>query len=174
MAIVINMILVGLWHGANWTYIVFGLSHGLLFVPLIFSGSFLKKEKLKTNKYGLPTITDFSKMVGTFLLVTLSLIIFRADNIDQAYSFFIILFSKSLISFPTIPSGMSLGFLKILLIVVFILLLFIFEWFQRNKEYALDLSYVKKKWFRWLIYLTVFCIIYKMYSGSSDFIYIQF
>ena len=174
MAIIVNMALVGLWHGANWTYLAFGLFQGLLFIPLILSGSFLKNKKLKTNKYRLPTIADFFKMVRTFLLVTLSCIFIRAENIDQAYSFFIILFSKSLISFPTIPSGMSLGALKILLIGVFILILFIFEWFQRNKEYALDLSYVKKKWLRWLLYLTVFCIIYKMYSGSSDFIYTQF
>ena len=43
LAIIINMMVVGLWHGANWKYILFGLYHGLLFVPLILSGAFMKK-----------------------------------------------------------------------------------------------------------------------------------
>ena len=46
-AIIINMVVVGIWHGPNWTFAVFGLYHGLLFVPLILSGSFFKKKKQK-------------------------------------------------------------------------------------------------------------------------------
>src|SRR5690554_5687216 len=50
-AVIINMIIIGIWHGANWTFAVFGLYHGLLFVPLILSGSFGKRKKLKANNY---------------------------------------------------------------------------------------------------------------------------
>jgi D-alanyl-lipoteichoic acid acyltransferase DltB (MBOAT superfamily) len=168
LAIIINLVLVGIWHGANWTFAVFGLYHGLLFIPLILSGSFFKKKKLKTNKYGLPTIIDSSKMVVTFLLVTLGLIIFRADNISQAWEYISGIFAVTIISIP-----FGLGLAKIPLL--FSLLFFAIEWLYRNSEYPLAKFGIG--WNRPLRYAMYYAIIIAIviYGGTKQqFIYFQF
>ena len=83
LAIMINMVFVGLWHGANWTFFVFGVYHGLLFVPLMLSGQFFKKSKIKLNSHGLPTMPFVAKMAGTYLLVTIGQLIFRSPSISE-------------------------------------------------------------------------------------------
>lgn len=84
-AILITFVLIGLWHGANWTFVLFGLYHGLLYVPLMLSGAFFKKNKIKTTKIGLPAFSSVLKMVSTFLLVAIGLIIFRSETIGEAF-----------------------------------------------------------------------------------------
>ena len=102
-AIVINLVLVGLWHGANWTFALFGFYHGLLFIPLILSGSFLKKYKQKKGKWGIPTFRSVSKMAGTFMLVALGLIIFRAATVEDAF----IIFQKIVCDHGSLYMGME-------------------------------------------------------------------
>ena len=174
LAILINMLVVGLWHGANWTFVFFGLYHGLLFIPLILIGSFYNKKKLETNKFGLPNISDFASMGVTFMLITFSLIFFRAINIEEAFSFIHSMTSLSLFDFPVIPNGMGLGFSKLLFIFSMIPVLIIVEWLQRSREYALSISFIKIKAVRWAMYLSISYAIIMLYSGSSEFIYFQF
>lgn len=97
------MVLVGLWHGANWTFALFGFYHGLLFIPLILSGSFLKKYKQKKGKWGIPTFRSVSKMAGTFMLVALGLIIFRAATVEDAF----IIFQKIVCDHGSLYMGME-------------------------------------------------------------------
>jgi len=84
LAIIITFVLIGLWHGADWTFALFGLYHGLLYVPLMLSGAFFKKNKIKKTKNGLPPFKSVMKMTGTFLLVALGLILFRSAGIREA------------------------------------------------------------------------------------------
>lgn len=170
LAIIINMVAVGLWHGANWTFAVFGLYNGLLFIPLILSGSFFKKKKLKTNKFDLPSFLDFNKMIGTFLLVSLGLIVFRAHNIGQAWSYMEGFFNLS--DYYTDTAG--LGALKH--IITLAIIMFIIEWLERAKEFPMQNIQSKyNKIFRWLIYsVIIFLIGMFMHSEETPFIYFQF
>jgi len=84
LAIIITFVLIGLWHGSAWTFAVFGLYHGLLYIPLMLSGAFFKKSKIKKNGMGLPTLSVVLKMVGTYFLVAFGLIIFRSASIAEA------------------------------------------------------------------------------------------
>ena len=84
LAILLNMLFVGLWHGANWTFFVFGLYHGLLFVPLMLSGQFFRKQKVGTGRSGLPTLPFVGKMVLTYLLVAVGQLVFRSPSMGQA------------------------------------------------------------------------------------------
>jgi len=172
LAIVINMVVVGMWHGANWTFAIFGLYNGLLFIPLILSGSFFKKKKLKTNKYGLPTITDFSKMVGTFLLVTIGLIIFRAENISQFWQYIGGLFDSSLFLFGSFgKSSISSAILPIF----FTLGLFTLEWIYKDSEYPLARLGAKwKRPIRYAMYYTFIIVILWLGGKGQQFIYFQF
>ena len=83
-AIIITFVLIGLWHGAAWTFALFGLYHGLLYIPLMLSGAFFKKNKIKKTKSGLPTFVNALKMIRTFLFVAFGLILFRSTSIEEA------------------------------------------------------------------------------------------
>ena len=166
LAIVINFILVGMWHGDNWTYALFGLYHGLLFIPLILSGAFFKKAKLKTGWLGLPCLKDCGRILLTFLLVTFGLIIFRADTISSAFAYIGNIFSGSILSISLENRHFQC--------FAFILVAMVLEWAQRKKEYALDLEGVKSVALRFAIYLAVILVTLIFSTDSSEFIYAQF
>lgn len=168
LAIVINLLVVGMWHGANWTFFVFGLFHGLLFIPSISKGSFFKKKKLKPNKWGLPTPKDFGKMVGVFLLIAASLILFRAPDIQTAADFVKGMFSPSLLSLPY-------GAMELMGALFFMAVFFAVEWKLRKKEHPF--VGLQDKWNtagRWALYLGLVVLIILYSGGEQEFIYQQF
>ncbi len=170
MAIIINFVLIGFWHGASWSFGLFGLYHGLLYLPLIFSGSFGRKKKLKPNSHGLPKFSDFSKMVITFLLVAFGLILFRADTVKDAVVYLGHLFNTSLLSAPAYPIGIST--------MAIIFVLFVLEWYQRDKEFPLQMKpmfLANKKWLPYVLDFVIIAVIvfYGNFEGSQ-FIYFQF
>ena len=170
LAITINMIIVGIWHGPKWTFVLFGLYNGLLYIPLILSGSFFKKKKLKTNKYDLPKVGDLLKIGGTFTILSLGFVIFKAEDLSQAYKFYQGIFD---LSFDEIPKVYARATVPIILSV----LLFVTEWFARDTEFPL--SSLEKKinqpLIRWSIYsLLIFVIGMYIVTEGSPFIYFQF
>lgn len=170
MAAMINLFIIGLWHGANWTYAVFGLYHGLLFIPLILSGSFGKNKKLKANEHGLPFLKDFGKMILTYLLVTIGHVIFRADNIGEACAFMQSLCCNGFSGNSIIDSygKLYIGFALILLII---------EWIQRKEEHNLQLQAFQlfsKRLVRYALYLFIILLIITFTGRSQAFIYFQF
>lgn len=175
LAIVINFVIIGLWHGANWTFAVFGLYHGLLYVPLVYSGAFGKNKKLKPNTYGLPKLDDFLKMIETFILVSLGLIIFRASNVGEAVGYFEGLFSLSFFSIPSL----DINVIKLTIIIVFVIFLIIAEWKGRNEEYSfmyiLRYSFFSQSYYsRIILYVMMFVMINLFKGNQSDFIYFKF
>mgnify|MGYP002861012866 CR=1 FL=1 len=69
-AIMLNMTFIGMWHGADWTFFLFGIYHGLWYIPLMVSGQFFKKTKIKVNSHGWPTSPFVTKMIANYLIVT--------------------------------------------------------------------------------------------------------
>ena len=94
LAVMINFIIIGFWHGANWTYGLFGLYHGLLYIPLILSG--VKHRKHRENRLHLPVVSDVSGMLMTYLLVSIGLVIFRAPSVVDVGEYVSRMFSPSL------------------------------------------------------------------------------
>ena len=172
LAIIINMVLVGMWHGANWTYAVFGLYQGLLFIPLILSGNMSKKQKLKLNRWNGPQLKDALKMLGIFMLYTLGTIVFRADNLSQSWDVVKGLMDVSLFS---IPQGMPKGGIMCYLFIIIMLFL---EWRNRSKEYAIQpvANVEDKPIIRLIILDLIFLLgIFVLGNfGANQFIYFQF
>ncbi len=83
LAIMLNMTFIGLWHGANWTFLIFGIYHGLWYIPLMVSGQFFKKTKVKVNASGWPTRPFVARMAGTYIVVALGLMIFHSSSIGE-------------------------------------------------------------------------------------------
>ena len=170
LAIIINMVVVGLWHGANWTFVVFGFYHGLLFIPLIITGSIFKKKKLKVNKFGLPSINDFLRIVGTFLLVTLGLIIFRAESVSKAINYISGILSYSLFTLPSFPNR-TLAFTTLIFTLIFILM----EWNNRQSDHALEkFGFNFSRSLRFIFYYLIIFSIYFFGGQDQQFIYFQF
>ena len=166
LAIIINMVLVGMWHGANWTYAVFGLYQGLLFIPVILKGKLGKTPKLKVNRFGLPCLLDSLKMIGIFLLYTFGAILFRSDNLLSAFQYYAHIFDPNSILFK-IPISC----------LFFILVVLAVEWQQRNRDHGLDISgkgIFRYGWVRIVLY-SILILLVLSYSGQNiQFIYFQF
>ena len=171
LAIIINMVLVGMWHGANWTYAVFGLYQGLLFIPVILSGKMNKKQKLVLNRFGLPKILDMGKMVGIMMLYTIGIILFRAENLSQSWVVISGMCDASLFTIPSIISK------RIQFVIIIIALMMICEWFSQKKEYVLQPT--GNHWKHivgWILcdYILLSLMILKGNFGTNQFIYFQF
>jgi alginate O-acetyltransferase complex protein AlgI len=165
MAIVINFVIVGIWHGANWTYVLFGFLHGCYFIPLILKGTMNKKKKIAKGKL-FPSFAELFNVVRTFLLVMLTFIVFRAANVSQAFDYFTRLFSKSIV---TIPSEIHL---PLLLMIFFFMAV---EWLGREKEFALaslELKYPQVA--RYALYFIILTTMFLFSSKEQEFIYFQF
>ena len=165
IAIIINFTICGIWHGANWTYVLFGILHGCFFIPLILNGTLNRKKKIAEGKR-YPSIREFINMLSLFTLVTLTFILFRSENIGHAILYISDIFSYSLFLIPEIPS--------IKLIVLVIIFIF-FEWLGREGEYAIENIFILyEKSVRWMIY-TIFVVLILYYAGAEQpFLYFQF
>jgi D-alanyl-lipoteichoic acid acyltransferase DltB (MBOAT superfamily) len=168
-AIIINFVLVGLWHGANWTFVVFGLYHGLLYVPLILSGAYAKRHKPRISTFGLPSIQDVAPMLLTFILVSFGNILFRAPSVGQALEYMAHILSSE------VPFSVSALQGKKAILESFGLLLL--EWFAfyHKAEHALDLmKHISNAIIRSLIYVLLFLFILMFAGNQADFLYAQF
>lgn len=169
LAIVINFTLIGIWHGANWTYILFGFLHGVYYIPLILKGTMNKKKKLANTGW-----KELFNMVKTFSLVMLTFVIFRATSVTEAFDFYSHLVSKSLLQIPVLNGVSLLYFGSILTYILFMLVM---EWKAKMSEHTLEhFGTNQPKIVRWLSYCLLIMVIYYFSSAVSnqDFIYLQF
>lgn len=169
LAIITNFVLVGFWHGANWNYGVYGLYHGLLFVPLILSGAFQKSDTIKTSKLGLPTLPCFGKMVFTMFLVVIGLIIFRAEDMSLGWQFFIGMFTPSI---TAVPGFAGIANTNAIIAVVFTVIMLVLDWISRDKEFFLEDC--KSDILRTLMIVFFVMSIYYLGGDSASFVYFQF
>lgn len=158
----------GFWHGANWTFIVWGLLNALYFLPLLLKNQNRTNLDQVAQNSSLPTVKEFFQITITFSLTLLAWIFFRADNLSHAFSFLGGIFSKSLFSIPNL-SDLN-GAVKILIWIVIFLL---FEWYGRKRLFALE-ALKGPKIVQWIVYCFLIVLIV-FYSGKQqEFIYFQF
>ena len=159
--ILLVFVLSGLWHGANWTFVIWGLYHAILFIPLILLGVNRKHLDDLVHKKCAPK--EFVQILVTFILVTIGWIIFRADNIAEAVNYIIHIFTAggcSLISSKTI--------------VAYLIIMFVFEWKYRTCDHSLHIEDIKYRWLRYVIYYVILVLIWINTSSVEQFIYFQF
>ena len=153
----------GLWHGANWTFICWGAFHALLFLPLLLMGRNRKyKDIVAENKY-LPSLKELGQIISTFILVMIGWVIFRAENIKEAYQYIIYMFTKWQ------PSSLEYG----VKCIQYIAILIIIEWINRRKMHGLEIN-IKYPIIRWGIYCAIFYYIFYYSNDIQTFIYFQF
>ena len=166
----IIFIVSGFWHGANWTFIIWGALNALYFLPLLL----LNKNRTNTDtvaqeKY-LPSFKEFYQIGITFILTVLAWVFFRAENIGHAFSYLSKIFSKTIFSIPNF-SGMRMAKNTLILIIFFIVV----EWLGRSEQYAIESCGMKwKKIYRWSFYFVIIALIFVFNGKEQQFIYFQF
>jgi len=159
----------GFWHGASWTFIVWGALNALYFLPLLL----LKKNRANTNTVAeektFPSIKELFQMGITFSLTVFAWIFFRAENIEHAYSYISTIVSKSLFS---IPQSTDMGVKRTFLIIMFFVII---EWLGRNEQFAIaKLGLEWKRAIRYLMYLSIILALFWFGGDKQQFIYFQF
>ncbi|RZL43354.1 MAG: MBOAT family protein, partial [Pedobacter sp.] len=155
----------GFWHGANWTFIVWGGLNALYFMPLLLLNK--NRANLETVAEGklFPSVREVVNMAMTFSLTVFAWIFFRAENISHALIYISRIFSSTIFSIPELHKK---GFVVIGLVIIFLII----EWIGREQKYALEKLGLKwSKIFRWSFYsLIVFLIGMYMATEESPFI----
>ena len=119
LACVVNFLLVGFWHGANWTYGLFGFYYALLFVPLILRGRMNKKNKFKWRYGWLLPPAVLLRIMGTYLLIVVGQIIFRSVSVPDAFGFMAQVFHGGNTELqPYIAHSLAAGLLCLAAVVV--------------------------------------------------------
>jgi len=167
IAIVLTFLVSGLWHGANWTFVVWGFLHGCYFIPLILKGKMNKKKEIPADRY-MPTFKEFRNILGTFLLVMFTLVIFKAESLAYAGSYFHRLFILQGAS-PHIMTS------KWAVVMLFIVGMFAIEWMNRAKQHPFENLQIRlPRLGRWAVYNAFFILII-LYTGQApQFIYAKF
>jgi alginate O-acetyltransferase complex protein AlgI len=164
---IIVFLLSGLWHGANWTFVLWALFHAILFVPLVVMVS--KRKHAQPIQKLIPHPMDLINMAITFLLVTIGWIIFRAESASQASIYFRNIFRPKsatdiLASHP--EAYATVGFVVVLLIV---------EWIQKNRIHGLNFASLRfPHLLRFVIYTVIIIFIVWFAGKPEQFIYFQF
>tara|TARA_R100000935_G_scaffold1517_1_gene4873 strand:+ start:54448 stop:55899 length:1452 start_codon:yes stop_codon:yes gene_type:complete len=169
--IFIIFIVSGFWHGANWTFIIWGALNALYFLPLLLLKKNRANIEIVANNSYLPSLREFAGILLTFLLTVIAWVFFRAENLTQAIHFLNNMFSADLLSIP------EYAFRKRIYPILSLLMFFIsIEWFGRRDQYAI--ATIKKKIIfplRWTFYaFIVFLIGMFMQTEETPFIYFQF
>ena len=161
----VTWILTGLWHGANYTFIIWGLIQGFF---LIINHAIAKPRKRFLKRLNIRNDNILFIIVdslATFLIIMFSWIFFRADNVGHAFSYISEIFSMSSFTVPEIRPK------AIFLIVLF----FVIEWLGREQKYAI--AGMGSKWpkpVRWAIYYSLILTIFWFSGKEQQFIYFQF
>jgi len=172
----------GLWHGANWTYVIWGILHGVY--QIIADLTKPLRAKL-TNRFSIKT-DCFSwhllQTVNTFLLVTVAFIFFRADNITQAFIFIkrIICNPRPWILFNDGLYRLGLDRVEMNVLIISLIILFFVDYIRFSKNMTIDaFLFSQNIWFEWIVIIVLIAMIFIFgeYGPSFDakqFIYFQF
>lgn len=163
--VVIVFGLCGLWHGASWTFVCWGLYFGLLTLPY-FLKIRMYKDPIVANRTVLPSWLELWQMVRTFLLVILGTPLFRCQTMSDALTYY-----SSFLTNGWMHGGPSYGKGFIVLLVLF----FAVEWVQRKREHPLQIDdAIRWRPIRWAIYYGLAVLIFFFFIETSQFVYFQF
>jgi len=165
IASLITWFLTGLWHGANYTFLIWGLMHGLLLIVYRIQIKPRKRllKKLNINNNNIWIV--LTEGLLTFFFIVLTWVVFRSESVHASIEYIRRMFSSSLFASP--------GDLPVKEIALAFLFLII-EFVQRSKTHALQFGMSVGIWLRWSIYTSLVIIILFFGGSAHQFIYFQF
>lgn len=164
----ITFMVSGFWHGANWTFMIWGLVHAAAFLPLLLIGKNRKHTDVVAEGRMLPSIKEACQMGATFLLVVVAWVFFRAPNVNLALSW--------IHNMLTLKGGLSfsgIGLTNFMFFSPWILLLVATEWVNRRNQHGL-VKLPRPRWARMLVYIILASVVLLEQGRQQTFIYFQF
>ncbi|MEX0274750.1 MAG: MBOAT family protein, partial [Flavobacteriaceae bacterium] len=158
--IFIIFIVSGFWHGANWTFIVWGLIHALLYVPSFLSSTNRKYlSSVVAEDSWFPSLRELGQMGLNFLFVTIAWVFFRSENITESFGY---------LYHMIVDFSLKIPHKEYLLLLVLPLL--ILEWVFRKDERLTKAN--KVLW--WILTVVFLILIVQNFGVQKSFIYFQF
>lgn len=153
----------GLWHGANWTYLLWGMWHAVLYVPAVLWSGVGAKGSAHEEGIAPPKLRQFPLVAGGFVLVCIGWVLFRSASVSEALSYYGDFLSMD---------GKAPGFGRWLPVTVVGLMAL--EWIHGRRAHAMDIGH----WNPWLrrgcyLGMVLFIVMYGKF-GETPFIYFQF
>jgi alginate O-acetyltransferase complex protein AlgI len=161
--LIITFTLCGFWHGANWTFITWGFLNALYYLPLVLADRHKRYTDIVALGRFFPTYKEIIQIASTFSLTLFAWIFFRVNSLQDAYGFIKHLFTSNWLKAPSFQQGLP-----------YVLIVLVIEWFQRDKQHALQIDKIPV-WGRWGTYYAVLTsILLYANTGHVPFIYFQF
>ena len=178
-SLMITMLLGGLWHGANWTFVVWGALHGFYLwiekfikdvrkvpLPLAVTAEGIK-EGHGTDLIRSKTFANFMLAMVTFFFINVTWVFFRAPDFTSAWRMLTSMFS------PVKDGAVLLTTLSIIKVSVIIVLMVSFHWIMRNTR-VLHVAEKIPWWLLGMIWSVLLLLLIWSEESSSSFIYFQF
>ncbi|WP_299229342.1 MBOAT family protein [uncultured Psychroserpens sp.] len=157
----------GFWHGANWTFIIWGALNAIYFLPLMLTNKNRNNLDIVAQNQWLPSFKELLNIMITFMLTLLAWIFFRSDTVSDALSYIINIFNSSLFTVPQLSENTKT---TLVLILFFIGI----EWIGRRDAFAISKIGKLPIYIRWMFYFILIILMF-IYTGKEQaFIYFQF
>lgn len=158
----------GFWHGANWTFIVWGGLNSLYFLPLLL----LKRNRINVGVVAegriLPGLRELWQMGTTFLLTVLAWVFFRAESVHAGFSFL-----GGTLDYSIFESPNFAGRIGAAVTIIFIFFMVLVEWINKDFSHSFERP-PKNKAIRYIVYYLLAGAIFQNMGGEQQFIYFQF
>lgn len=150
----------GFWHGANWTFIIWGLIHALLYLPSFVFNSNRKylSSVVAENSY-FPSIKELLQMGSNFFFVTLAWVFFRSENVQESFAYL----TKMAVDFSIHVEYKNYVYFYIIPLVVL-------EWILRKDERLTTVNPL----YWWILSVILLLFIVAKFGSEQSFIYFQF
>ena len=162
MVLILYFFIIGLWHGSNWNYIMFGLYHSIFFIPTLFNPKFykMKTQQISFNTK-FPSLKEIIQVVITFFFVTIGFVFFRSETLNDS----ILYINKLFFEFNLSPVPIK-GVFYVLILIFFDII------FKKNSRHIMNFnSPFKLK----MVVLFLLIMIFVHFSANQpSFIYFQF
>jgi alginate O-acetyltransferase complex protein AlgI len=172
------MLICGFWHGANWTFLVWGGLHGFYLIFSILTRSVRDRLVWMIGLDRVPRLHSYLKILITFSLVCFAWIFFRADTMSDAFDIISNLFTGwgRVVTVRTLENIPFWGPLKFELVVSLISIgILLSVQLMEERGNIIDRFSEKPAWIRWPVYYSLLLAILLFGNfGAKQFIYFQF
>jgi D-alanyl-lipoteichoic acid acyltransferase DltB (MBOAT superfamily) len=181
--LMVTMLLGGLWHGASWTFVVWGALHGTyLCVEKLIRERFVSRPKPPETPVEVPvvvqaslapsflknsTLNNFLLALFTFFLVNVTWVFFRATNFSTAWRMLSSMFGQTENGVAILP---TIDMIKVTTVVVFMVIV---HWFMRNTS-VMQVAQKIKWWGLSIVWSLMIIALIVSQKSSDSFIYFQF
>ncbi|WP_341481560.1 MBOAT family O-acyltransferase [Christiangramia lutea] len=159
--ILIVFLVSGLWHGANWTFILWGGIHAFLFLPVFF----LKPSNSKVSGPLVLNISNILKICFTFSMVCMAWVFFRSKNVYEAIDYLMRIFQNQ--EFKITYLSIERYNIELIGLILFFV---IFEWFHKNSEHPFSGKFRILK----ILFIIFITLVMGKFFDYKQFIYFQF